>query len=303
MVCVSVIIPCKDAQGVLPLQLEALSRQVGAPSYEVVIADNGDYNYDRLLTGWEDAAWSQIRIADASGRRGVGWARNVGAMSAAASLLLFCDADDVVSPHFVARGVKALAASPVFSGAALGVAAADFGGGYRYVLDKLGVDDPALLPYPLSGTDAYPILMGGAFGIHASVYEEVGGFDLSFGNAAEDNDLAFRLVRSGYPICDAVDVRVAYRQRPVGKASFIQGFRTGRGFMMLSARHGLWSGPGKRWARWPIELGKALATCYRLLLGETQREAWLRRMGTALGAAVGHFKYRFPGKPPRPDFG
>ena len=81
-VAASVIIPCRDSTGTLGLQLEALARQVDAPAFEVVIADNGSSDgLEAFLDAWRPRL--TLRRVDAGAVPGAAYARNVGIAAAA----------------------------------------------------------------------------------------------------------------------------------------------------------------------------------------------------------------------------
>ena len=103
---VSVVIPARDAAGVIGQQLGALAAQTHR-DFEVVVADNGstDGTADAVRAA---AGPLDVRVVDASQRPGVAHARNVGIRSALAAKILFCDADDVAEPGWVAALADAL---------------------------------------------------------------------------------------------------------------------------------------------------------------------------------------------------
>ncbi|MDN6798079.1 MAG: glycosyltransferase family 2 protein, partial [Propionibacterium sp.] len=112
---VSVIIACHNATKTLPLQLEALSRQEGAPAFEVILSDNR--SKDALLSlvdAWR--ARLDLRYVWSGQVPGAAYARNVGMSIARADKWLFCDADDAVARDWISRGAAVLDLAPVFSG-------------------------------------------------------------------------------------------------------------------------------------------------------------------------------------------
>jgi GT2 family glycosyltransferase len=98
----SVIIATKDRAAFLERALASLEAQIGAPSFEVVIVDNGS----------TDATPSVAELAMRSGRIPVryvyeaepnrGKARNRGVAASEGHLVLFCDDDVIVPPEWVA---------------------------------------------------------------------------------------------------------------------------------------------------------------------------------------------------------
>lgn len=105
---ISVIIPAFNAERFLPLQLEALDAQSGAPSYEVVVVDNASTDGTASVVHRLAREVSYpLRLVSAPEHQGPGFARNVGAAHAHADLLMFADADDVVSRWWVRNGARA----------------------------------------------------------------------------------------------------------------------------------------------------------------------------------------------------
>ena len=113
---VSVIIPAFDAAETLDEQLAALARQTPPFAWEVLLCDNGSRDGTvELATSWADRL-PGLRIVDASSRRGPSFARNEGAQASAASLLLFCDADDIVADDWVERMAEGLSRASLVAG-------------------------------------------------------------------------------------------------------------------------------------------------------------------------------------------
>src|SRR5512132_3931492 len=104
----SVIVPCRDAESTLAAQLEALSRQVYAGDWEVVVADNGSRDRSRELAASFAARLPGLRIVEAGEVRGAAHARNAGARAASHDRLLFVDADDEVGDEWVGALAEAL---------------------------------------------------------------------------------------------------------------------------------------------------------------------------------------------------
>lgn len=291
--CASVIIPCHRADAELPLQLEALSRQVDAPPFEVLLVDNGDNRDLRRIAADATAVLPNLRVVDATDRRGAGYARNVGIGAARTDRLLFCDADDVAMPEWVNLGVRQLERTPVFSGGAVPVTEQLCAKGWEAVVDHVGPHEEPTTALPLSGSVDYPILMGGSFGIHRNLAVELGGFDLSFGSVAEDNDLAFRIVRAGHDVVDAGHVCIAYRIRDE-TGGFRRGVRAGIAHGRLCAVHGAWGDSPAYRGRWLGRLFKAVvAIPWRWMrTARNARPVYLDALGRQIGCAIGWLRYR-----------
>lgn len=100
----SVIIPARDAAATLPATLAGLAEQCGAPSFEVVLVDDGSVDG----TGEIAAASEVVTRVVRTGGSGPALARNAGAAAAAAQRLAFLDADCRPTPGWLASGDAAL---------------------------------------------------------------------------------------------------------------------------------------------------------------------------------------------------
>ncbi|HKV06504.1 MAG TPA: glycosyltransferase family A protein, partial [Thermoanaerobaculia bacterium] len=98
----SVVIPCLNAADTLGVQLEALAGQSWPGEWEVIVADNGSTDGSREVVERYRDRLPNLRLVDASDKRGQAHARNVGAAAATGEAFLFCDADDEVAPGWLA---------------------------------------------------------------------------------------------------------------------------------------------------------------------------------------------------------
>src|SRR6476469_9739853 len=98
----TVVIAARDAQATLGEQLDALSAQEWDGAWEVLVVDNGSSDATCPMVEAAAATWPALRLLVATDGVGPAFARNTGARAAAGRGLVFCDADDVVAPGWVA---------------------------------------------------------------------------------------------------------------------------------------------------------------------------------------------------------
>jgi glycosyltransferase involved in cell wall biosynthesis len=221
---VSVIIPVRDGADTIDAQLGALAAQVGAPTWELIIADNGsrDDTVARALA-WREKI-GEIVVVDASSRPGPSAARNEGVARARGSRLLFCDADDAAEPGWV----RAMTAALEHGDAAAGSRR------YDALNDRpFGPADwtePFFRKEPLLGLVA---ASSHNLAVSRAAFTAVGGFDERLG-ASEDVDLCWRLQMAGYRMVAAPDAAMQIRRRSGVRGVFRQACAYGRGDRQLA---------------------------------------------------------------------
>lgn len=220
---VSVVVPTYQAGPLLEQQLAALAAQTWTGPLEVLVCDNGstDGSTDRV------ASYPYTRLVDASARRGPGPARNIGAAEARGDVLLFCDADDLVSEVWVAAMAEALTEHDVVAG--------------RSDLSRLNsprVRASRPLPEGLQAAGWGPPYAGaGNLGIRTEVFLALGGFDESLLHL-EDVDLSWRLQVAGHALHYEPRATVHVRLRPTWSTQLRQGRNYGRAWAELERRWG-----------------------------------------------------------------
>lgn len=224
---VSVVIPAFNAEQTLGEQLAALSRQVVPFRWEILVCDNGSRDGTaRVVREWQGRL-PQVRLVDASARRGPGAARNTGAAEANAAWLLFCDADDVVADDWVQEMHQALQK-------------ADFvAGGRRYSLLNPKASGPADWEAPLFTKPFLPQLPAATssnLGVSTAVFRQVGGFDELL-QTAEDIDLCWRIQLDGHPLVGRPEAIVHIRRRGNLAAVFRQAYAYGAGDRVLQRKY------------------------------------------------------------------
>lgn len=209
---VTVVIPCRNAAPWLGEQLAAVTAQDYAGPLEVIVADNGSTDDSREIA----AAWPGVTVLDASAVRGPNHARNVGSRAGGGSLILTCDADDVVDGGWVSAMVAALADF-------------DLVGGH---LEVDSLNPPEVRRRPLAAAvpkyGFLPIVSGGNFGIRRTVLEALGGWNEEFTGGPDDTELCWRAQLAGYRYGRTPDAVVHYRYRTTARAAARQAYDGGR---------------------------------------------------------------------------
>ncbi|MBE7188920.1 MAG: glycosyltransferase [Jatrophihabitans endophyticus] len=209
---VGVVVPYYDAQRKLDRTLAALARQT-ASRLEVVVADDGSPTAPDVSAAG-DLPVRVVRQDDLGFRAAA--ARNLGAASVDADVLVFLDADTAPEPEFVAR----LTRLPALCPDAVTV------GRRRHV--DLTTDPPAELPEPEWLRDAYAasgdlleadgrsyrFVISAVLAMSARLFHELGGFDERFvGYGGEDWELAHRAWVAGAVVAHVPDA-VAWHDGP-----------------------------------------------------------------------------------------
>lgn len=234
---VSIIIPVAGSAIYLDEQLEALSQQVGAPAFEVLVVDNGaTVSLEQLIKS--QRAHLDVRVIDATDVRGAAHARNVGVAHAQGDVLLFCDDDDLVSSTWVSEMSRAVAPLRAVSCPMLYFRSGHSPSLFAEVCDfESGLSDMAL-----TGVEGFyylglPVFFGGNLAISRQDYMALGGMDESFRYGSEDRDLAFRFLASGGEIVTINSSFLAVRERGSLLGALQRAWLRGADNMYLVSRH------------------------------------------------------------------
>ncbi|MEM8619401.1 MAG: glycosyltransferase [Actinomycetota bacterium] len=279
---VSVVIPARNAGDTLAEQLDSLAEQALSERFDVIVADNGstDQTAD-IVADYADVALD-VRRVDASARSGASYARNVGAAATEAEKLLFCDADDIVSPGWVG----ALAA---------GLDDHDLAGG-PLVFDRTLPDE---IDANISGrrTDGFvvpegfmPFAPSCNLGVRRTAFDTIGGFCESY-RRAEDVDFSWRAQVAGFDLGFVPEAAVSYRQRTTYRAVFWQGYHSGHDAPLLQ-RNFSRAGLRPRSRRDTLRQWGWLGTRVPTIVVARRRGMWVRHAGYALGRAAGRLSRR-----------
>jgi glycosyltransferase involved in cell wall biosynthesis len=272
---VTVVIPARNAGAVLPAQLAALAAQDFDGCWGVVVADNG--STDATADCVRAAASSfpaPLRVVDAARGRGINVARNDGAAAANGSLLLFCDADDVVSTNWVSEMTRALLEFDIVGGLA--------------ELELLNSERarrrrPIIAPAVVNG-DVVPI--GANLGCSSAVWRELGGFDETMRLGWDEFEFCHRARRRGFTVGAAADAVVHYRLRETLFGFVKQQFGVGRGEALFRRLHPDFL-PPLSLAHEVVGIGRsAVGVLRRALRRDTEAELALGWLANRIGRLV-----------------
>lgn len=303
---VSVIIPAFDAAATLPLQLEALVAQIDPPPFEVIVVDNGSRDdLETAVRPFLDGPLD-LRVLRAQAHQGASYARNVGIGAARAELLMFCDADDAVSAHWVAHGAAAFRETDLWTGMAHLLPEGSFDQPLEAIRAQFDVDpsqEEAVVEVRQDDPRVLPVLFGGDFGARRELLLRLGGFDQSFPLAGDDNDLAFRARLAGQPLSSADHLRVGCRGHWAPMDQLRIARRAARAHCLLMQRYDAWS--ASRMPRWHVELLRCAGAGVKMLT-RRQEPDWFglaQRSCIAWGLAEGTIRYGWLRRVPDPQIG
>jgi glycosyltransferase involved in cell wall biosynthesis len=218
---VSVIVPVRNDAGILQSQLECLAVQGYKDAWEIVIADNGSTDGSTDVVRAHADQFSRLVIVDASARRSVCFARNMGADAASGDFLVFCDADDEVAPGWLAALTEAARTCDVVGGR-LDQEALNHG---PITAWRPGPYSTDRLPVAL---DFLPHAVSANCGIWRDVLDAIGGWNEEY-RGCTDVELSWRAQLAGYHLGFAPEAVVRYRYRTTLGGLARQYFRIGSG--------------------------------------------------------------------------
>ncbi len=279
---ISVVVPARNAAGVIEGQLAALAAQVVAEPWEVIVADNGSTDDTAAVV----AAWADrlpVRVVDASLRAGVNYARNTGAGAALGDRVLFCDADDEVESGWV-------------SALAGGLRDHDGVGGR---IDRRRFTDVSRQRQGLvvsDGLTPWPgylsFVTGANCGIRAEVLAALGGFDEEFSNGGDDVEISWRLQLAGYGLGFVPEAVVHYRERTHGRAAAKQSYGYGRQDPHLHRRFEAHGMPGSGIVQGLRSWGHLLVRAPSYVRTPAGRAQWIRSASRRAGRIAGSVAHR-----------
>jgi glycosyltransferase involved in cell wall biosynthesis len=278
---VSVVLCARNEQRFIGDQLAALELQDPGMPWEVIVVDNastdGTIEVVEHFTGR-----IPVRVLH-EGVAGQSRARNTGVAAARYPLIGHCDADDEVTPGWLAAVVAGLKSSPIVSGP----------------MDEVELNRSNLWSRPrLPDTELpaalnfLPYAVGANIGYRREVHLAIGGWDEAFTAGAGDVDFSWRAQQAGFEITFCRDAIVRYRHRESGRQLARQFFGYGLNEPLLFKRHRHHGLPrervrqvGRRW----LNLVKGAP---RVRNQPGQRRDWLMEASWSAGRAVGSIRDR-----------
>jgi glycosyltransferase involved in cell wall biosynthesis len=282
----SVIIPCYNAAETISEQLDALINQNWSEPWELIIADNGCSDETINIVENYKKSLPNLRIIDASKKKGASHARNVGANAAKSEALAFCDADDVVEPGWVAAMGEALFRH-------------DFVGGHNeyWKLNESSLVKNYGYENGEGVTFNHPYLPykgGGNLGIKRSIHQAVGGFDETV-IFLEDCDYCWRVQLTGVELKEETNAIIQIRLRPNIKQVWYREYSLGIYEGLLYKRHQPFGLPQMiYWTTWIKSLVKLFLHFIFLKIRDKKTfNWWLKYLAHQAGQLVGCVKFRY----------
>ncbi len=282
---ISIVVPCFNEGKFIGQALHALLAQDFTDSYEIIVADNGSSDNTRSVVREIQQNHTDIRLIDASDRRGAAHARNSGVAVAQGRAVLFMDADDEASPGWLQAMGDALYEHDLvacgYDTQSLNESwqSESWANGQNGGLNNF---DPPFLPW--SGA--------GALGVVRAKHLEVGGFDESL-MVLEDADYCWRVQMTGVVMHFVQATNIRYRFPKKYSQMYKQMRRLGQYHALLYRRYLDRGMPRlqqpvasayRTWKRW-------FRRVYRVKT-RAQKAKLIRDLGWNVGRLYGSIRYR-----------
>jgi GT2 family glycosyltransferase len=279
---VSVIMPVYNAAATLDQQLNALKAQVFDGHWEIVAVDNHSTDDSVTVIQQYQQQMPHLRLVQAEEQQTAAYARNVGARAAKGDVFLFCDADDVVAPGWLAALAEALERHD-FVASTMEVEALNEGKAWRSNPGNWAMR---------RNLNFLPFAAGALMALSREAFERVGGFNEK-APIGEDVEISWRLQLQGYPLHPVPDAVVHYRYRETLQAMWKQNVHYGAAHVYLY----------KQFASYGMPRSSVRGTYYRyreLIIGlphllggeETQKAQVLRKAALCWGRLRNSLRYR-----------
>lgn len=280
----SVIIPCRNAARTIDETLKALAVQDWPGAWEVIIADNGSTDDLARVVARHKPQIPNLRLINASERRGASYARNAGVKASTGEGILFCDADDVPGQGWAVSMEKALRRhgfvasrlefeklnSPAVRSA-------------RGCTQIAGLQQFRFLPFPHAGS--------GTLAITRSLHDAVAGFDETI-PICEDIDYCMRVQQKGMKLEFVPDAVLHCRLRASKKGVYTQASQYAEYEVYLYKKYG--AGRPWEWWRWRQYIAawqSVLGRMFELLRTPEGKTILAWRLGRLTGLLKGSLRF------------
>ncbi len=183
---VSVVIPTRNRQQWLGRALSSIANQKCKSPLEIIVVDDGDPLQNKLVRDLAER-YNAIYLSS-GGKKGGGYARNIGVEHAKGEFIAFCDDDDEWTEEKLAKQCILMTDSSIAM-SYTGMFISKRNGRRRYSFRKPKFEDQyrSILQSNFIGTISTVV-------VRRSAFVEIGGFDARL-PALQDYDLYIRLLR------------------------------------------------------------------------------------------------------------
>jgi glycosyltransferase involved in cell wall biosynthesis len=287
----SVVIPCFNAASVLAPQLDAFAAERWDGEWELIVADNGSTDGSaELIQSYADRI-PNLRVVDASARRGQPFALNTGVQHARGTSVALSDADDVIAPGWV-KGMGQALRDYEFVACRIDTERLNEPW-TRYSRGSPQRDGVMQYNYP----KYLPHAGGGTIGFRRQLLLDLGGFDESL-PCLHDTDLCWKLQLRGIQLHFVPDAVLQLRVRPTLGGIWKQAMSWGEYNVLIYKRYLPRGMPRLTWR--DMAQGWANVVKFAWKHGRQLREkgpcaAFLWQLGWRVGRIRGSLKYRVIG--------
>ncbi len=282
----TVVIPVLNGADSIVRQLDAVEAQEYDGAWEVVVVDNGsDDGTVEIARAWTDGR-RNARLVSAPDVRGAAHARNRGVDAAEGDFIAFCDADDVVTPRWLAELTRAATRADLVGGS-LSTGALN-GAEVRSWQEEPSQTVTVAL---LVAHGFLRFASGCNFGIWTEVFDRLGGLDKRLA-AGEDIDLSWRAQLAGYRLGFAPRAVVERKHREdlrsLARQQYRYGVSAGQLYLRFKAAGMARSSPvhaAMTWTRLLVTLAPALGT-------SAGRGRWVASAAHRCGRLAGSIRHR-----------
>jgi glycosyltransferase involved in cell wall biosynthesis len=264
-------------------QLAALASQSYVGEWELVVVDNGCTDRTvEIVREWSPRMRS-VTIADASDRRSLNHARNVGAAAARGDFLAFCDADDVATVGWLEAMAEAAGGADIVGGR----------------LEWETLNEPVVRAWrpqaPMTDLLADHGFLryapGGNLGVWTCVAREIG-WDQQFTFGSSDHGFAWRAQLAGYTLSFAPEALMQQRFRRTIWAMARQQFSYGSSGPQLQRAYRGAGIPSAENRQALLVWRRLFATVPDLWRSREHRGRWVRIAAFRLGRLAGSVRAR-----------